>query len=374
MGDPSRTNMPNRGSGPHNARFQQTMLRITDPKISVPFYEKHFEMNLVHRLDFPEWKFSVFFLETQRHSEQFKIGIDGASAESEAYLNHMDGCTLELTWNHGTETGEVPFDAWNGNTGRDGSGDNFREEPAVRGFGHIAFNVDDVYAVCAELEGNGVGFQKRPDEGNMKGLAFALDPDGYWLEIVSRNTAGIYQEKFNLSQTMLRVKDGPASVKFYTEQLGMRMLQTRHFPEWKFSLYFMASLTDDEMSTYWTKHKELYPELQQGESLDPEQKNHMPGLIWQPCLEFTYNHGCESDASFKVHNGNTDGIQGFGHIGFLVDDLQGACVAMEARGVQFKKRPADGNMRSIAFAYDPDGYWIELIDRTATFAGVCANY
>ena len=51
-----------------------------------------------------------------------------------------------------------------------------------------------------------------------------------------------------------------------------------------------------------------------------------------------------------------------------------ACEAMEAAGVVMKKKPSDGNMRGIAFAYDPDGYWVELIDRTATFAGVCANY
>jgi len=47
---------------------------------------------------------------------------------------------------------------------------------------------------------------------------------------------------------------------------------------------------------------------------------------------------------------------------------------MEADGVKFKKRPQDGNMRGVAFAYDPNGYWIELIDRKATFAGTCANY
>jgi len=43
----------------------------------------------------------------------------------------------------------------------------------------------------------------------MKGLAFALDPDGYWIELVRRK-AGLFlgeQNYFNLSQTMLRVKD-----------------------------------------------------------------------------------------------------------------------------------------------------------------------
>lgn len=48
------------------------------------------------------------------------------------------------------------------------------------GFGHIAFNTDDVYAACVKLEKAGVSFKKKPDEGRMKGLAFAYDPDGYW--------------------------------------------------------------------------------------------------------------------------------------------------------------------------------------------------
>jgi lactoylglutathione lyase len=42
-----------------------------------------------------------------------------------------------------------------------------------------------------------------------QGLAFALDPDGYWIELVRRK-AGLFlgeQNYFNLSQTMLRVKD-----------------------------------------------------------------------------------------------------------------------------------------------------------------------
>jgi len=37
---------------------------------------------------------------------------------------------------------------------------------------------DDVHAACSELEKKGVAFQKKPDEGRMKGLAFVKDPDG----------------------------------------------------------------------------------------------------------------------------------------------------------------------------------------------------
>jgi len=76
---------------------------------------------------------------------------------------------------------------WSGNCGSDLPAESplFRAG-VVRGFGHIAFNVEDVYAMSAALEAAGVAFQKRPDEGRMKGLAFCLDPDGYWIELVKR--------------------------------------------------------------------------------------------------------------------------------------------------------------------------------------------
>ena len=54
----------------------------------------------------------------------------------------------------------------------------------------------------------------------MKGLAFAYDPDGYWVELVKRNKEAGFPEKFNLGQTMLRVKDAAKSLAFYT---GMGM-------------------------------------------------------------------------------------------------------------------------------------------------------
>jgi len=55
--------------------------------------------------------------------------------------------------------------------------DSGNNEPR-RGFGHIAIFTDDVYKASAAMEAKGVAFKKRPDEGRMKGLAFAYDPDG----------------------------------------------------------------------------------------------------------------------------------------------------------------------------------------------------
>merc|ERR1719387_287584 len=92
------------------------------------------------------------------------------------------------------------------------------------GFGHIAFSVGNVYDFSTKLEHDGVKFQKKPDEGRMKGLAFALDPDGYWIEIVRREKLG-WPEYYNLSQTMMRVKDGPATIDFYVKHLGMTLIR-----------------------------------------------------------------------------------------------------------------------------------------------------
>lgn len=61
------------------------------------------------------------------------------------------------------------------------------------------------------------------DEGRMKGLAFAYDPSGYWIELVRRNKEAGHLEKFNLGQTMLRVKDVKKSLDFYAGESGMGM-------------------------------------------------------------------------------------------------------------------------------------------------------
>ena len=82
-----------------------------------------------------------------------------------------------------------------------------------------------------------------------------------------------------------------------------------------------------------------------------------------PVLELTHNHGTESQDGFRHHSGNEEPNKGFGHIGFLVDDLDSFCDALEQNGVEFKKKPSEGNMKGLAFALDPDGYWVEVIGR-----------
>jgi len=360
--------MPTKGSGPYHARFQQTMLRIKDPKASVPFYETHFGCKLIHWIAFPQWGFTVYFLIRPREGQSTPAcTLEKTGLENEKYLNTMADAAIELTHNHGTETDDN-YKPWNGNTGRDGDGELFAEEPAARGFGHIAFNCNDVYDACAKLEAAGVKFRKKPDEGRMKGLAFALDPDGYWVEIVRRQDLG-WPEYYNYSQTMMRVKDGPATAEFYKKYFGMTILRQMDMPQWKFTNYFLASLEPEEL----VEAAKLDPDNSHTGGLNAAVPNGLTKVLWNCCLELTWNHGTEKDPNFQVHNGN-DQPQGFGHIGFLVDNLEKACQEMEADGVKFKKKPQDGNMRGIAFAYDPNGYWIEMINRSSSFQGTCANY
>lgn len=151
--------------------FQQTMYRIKDPRKTLPFYSEVLGMTLLVKLDFPEAKFSLYFM---GYEDEADIPSDPAARKVWATSRKA---TLELTHNWGTENEEG--DVYHtGNT-----------EP--RGYGHIGLMVPDVDAACARFEKFNVPFVKKPNDGRMKGLAFIKDPDGYWIEIFNAGTAPI---------------------------------------------------------------------------------------------------------------------------------------------------------------------------------------
>eukprot|EP01010_Urceolus_cornutus_P005411 NODE_942_length_1219_cov_27.776068_g715_i0.p1 GENE.NODE_942_length_1219_cov_27.776068_g715_i0~~NODE_942_length_1219_cov_27.776068_g715_i0.p1 ORF type:complete len:349 (-),score=98.18 NODE_942_length_1219_cov_27.776068_g715_i0:171-1166(-) len=309
--------------------WQQTMLRIKDPKKSLAFYTDLLGFTLVDKCDFPDMKFSLYFLATFPKSEPYTL--TPGSSEAHAYLWNTKGVTIELTHNWGTES-DADFAGYHpGNAEGDG-------------FGHLAVNCDDVYAACEQLEKAGVQFKKKPDEGRMKGLAFAYDPDGYWIEIIKRGEGSNIDVPYNLSQTMLRVKDPKKTLEFYSD-LGLTLVRELHFND--FSLYFMANLAATGATA----------------PTSPEEGSLFCHNAFQPVLEFTHNHGTEAQPDFKYNNGNEAPKKGFGHIGFLVDDVDAACAELEKKGAPFVKKPADGKMKGLAFAQDPDGYWVEVVKR-----------
>lgn len=130
-----------------------------------------------------------------------------------------------------------------------------------------------------------------------------------------------------LLHTMLRVGDMQRSIDFYTQNLGMKLLRTADNEEYKYSLAFVGY----------------------GDEID------------HTVLELTYNWG----VSDYEHGG------AFGHIAIGVEDIYGLCDKLKAAGADVYREPGPvkGGKTIIAFVRDPDGYAIELIDRSAKNPG-----
>ena len=158
--------------------LNHSMLRVKDPTVALDFYSRIMGMRVLRKLDFPEMKFSLYFLHAGLAAES---APQDAGARTEWTFSQRG--ILELTHNWGTE-GDESFHYHDGNA-----------QP--QGFGHICFSVPDLDAAVAWFDENKVVFVKRPDQGKMKDVAFIKDPDGYWIEIVEParlKTLGITSE------------------------------------------------------------------------------------------------------------------------------------------------------------------------------------
>ena len=121
-----------------------------------------------------------------------------------------------------------------------------------------------------------------------------------------------------MAHTMIRVKDLDATIAFYTEFLGLKVVREAAIGE-EAKLVF---LTDDSASYH---------------------------------LELTYN--CDG-------RDYTLGDQ-FGHLAFVVDDLEAVVSTVEAKGWWYR-RSKPGNRSKYIFVKDPNGYDVEIIERPAS--------
>ncbi|TFK74206.1 glyoxalase I [Pluteus cervinus] len=144
-------------------KFNHTMLRVKDPKVSLQFYTEVLGMELLSEKPFSD--FTLYFLAFNHDGREL-------TAEEKEHSRFSREGVLELTHNHGTESDPNFAGYASGNA-----------DPG-RGFGHIAITVEDVDKACERFETLGVAFKKRPTDGKMRHIAFILDPDGYWIEIV----------------------------------------------------------------------------------------------------------------------------------------------------------------------------------------------
>jgi lactoylglutathione lyase len=136
------------------------MRRLSDSS-AVEFYE-FLGMKVLRKIEQPEAKFDLYFL-----------AYDSPGAVSAG--NHVfdrEGI-IELTHNYGTED-DPNYKINTGNA-----------EPH-RGFGHTCISVDNIQAACKRLEDAGYKFQKKLTDGRMRHIAFVLDPDGYWVEVIGQ--------------------------------------------------------------------------------------------------------------------------------------------------------------------------------------------
>ncbi len=145
--------------------YNHTMIRVKNLEHALDFYTRVLGFTLIEKNDFPEAKFSLYFLALL--PDRTRIPQD--PTERHRWRKSIPGI-LELTHNHGTEH-DPDFAYHSGNS-----------EP--RGFGHLCVAVPDIHAACARFEQLGVPFQKRLSDGSMKDIAFIKDPDGYWVEII----------------------------------------------------------------------------------------------------------------------------------------------------------------------------------------------
>lgn len=124
-------------------RLLHTMLRVGNLERSIEFYTSVMGMSLLRKHEVPDGKFTLAFL--------------GYGAESE-------NTVIELTYNWGVDSYTL------------GSA-----------FGHLAIEVDDVYAACDRIRAAGgkVVREPGPMQHGSTILAFVEDPDGYKLELLS---------------------------------------------------------------------------------------------------------------------------------------------------------------------------------------------
>ncbi|OAI25001.1 VOC family protein [Methylomonas koyamae] len=134
-------------------RYLHTMVRVKDLAESLDFYCNKLGLAEVRRMESEAGRFTLVYLAAP---------LDRQSAAAN------DAPLLELTYN---------WDPENYSGGRN--------------FGHLAFEVDDIYAICQKLADQGVTINRPPRDGHM---AFIRSPDQISIELLQKGAALAPQE------------------------------------------------------------------------------------------------------------------------------------------------------------------------------------
>jgi lactoylglutathione lyase len=123
-------------------RYLHSMLRIRDVDASLRFFRDLLGLSEVRRKESEQGRYTLIFLAAP--------GQEGIAE-------------VELTYNWDVE-----------------------DYGGARNFGHLAYEVDDIYATCARLQAGGVAINRPPRDGRM---AFVRSPDGISIELLQKNGA-----------------------------------------------------------------------------------------------------------------------------------------------------------------------------------------
>jgi lactoylglutathione lyase len=129
-------------------RYLHTMVRVRDLDASLDFYCGKLGLKEVRRNDYPQGRFTLVFL---------------AAPDDVARAAAQAAPMVELTYNWDPE-----------------------EYGGGRNFGHLAYEVDDIYAACRRLMDGGVTINRPPRDGRM---AFVRSPDGISIELLQKGAA-----------------------------------------------------------------------------------------------------------------------------------------------------------------------------------------
>jgi lactoylglutathione lyase len=139
-------------------RYLHTMLRVRNLEVALDFY--------CNKLGLKETRRRVD--EKNRYTLVFVAGGDDVGLVEDSKKKGRPAPEVELTFNWDTEDyGEARY------------------------FGHLAFEVDDIYATCKKLMDAGVTINRPPRDGNM---AFVRSPDKHSIELLQKGAAKEPQE------------------------------------------------------------------------------------------------------------------------------------------------------------------------------------
>lgn len=307
--------------------FVETVIRIKDPLKSLHFYKDLLGLSLLKKKE-----------DVDARLTHYQLGYLNTVVDKNSVKSRDGTLVLQHHWDAETLQDLV---YQNGNT-----------DP-FRGFGHTCIAVDNLDAACDRLDRLGAIFKKKPSDGRQKDIAFVLDPDNYWIELINNRTIENNVETSNPSNyvfnhTMIRVKDPKISLEFYKDLLGLELARVTEFESAKFNLYFLAFNDGNQINK---------------DDLDPKFANPQSGR--EGILELTWNYGTESDKDFAGYsNGNEKDGKGFSNITFSVPDIKATKTSLDQKGLsKFGKIVDETEEYNSLYVLDPDGYQLKIISQ-----------